>query len=129
MFGSVTAYLYRALAGLAPAEPGFRRIRFAPALRSGLRSAAAEHITPYGRAAIRWELQGQDACIDLVVPSDTTAEVHLPGKDVKVFPEGSCRILHSYEGKDRDPYFTAHSIVTKKRGRLHKNELPRHGQS
>lgn len=78
-FGAVADWLHRTVAGLAPAAPGYRRIRFAPRPGPGLTSAAATHETPYGTASVSWALTGGTAfALDVVVPPNTTAEVVLP---------------------------------------------------
>ena len=55
-FGAVADWLHRTVAGLAPAAPGYRRLRIAPRPGPGLTSAAATHETPYGTAAVSWTL-------------------------------------------------------------------------
>jgi len=80
-FGAIADWLHRAVAGLAPAEPGYRRIAIAPVPPPGLDWAATEHETPYGRAAVRWEAQGGRITVRATVPPNTTAQVALPGGD------------------------------------------------
>ena len=52
--GAVADWLHRVVGGLAPAEPGYRVVRFAPQPGGGLTSATARHLTPYGEASISW---------------------------------------------------------------------------
>ena len=52
--GAVADWLHRTVAGLAPAAPGYRRLRVAPRPGPGITSAAATHETPYGTAAVSW---------------------------------------------------------------------------
>ena len=54
--GAVADWLHRVVAGVAPAAPGWRRIRFAPRPGGTLTSAGATHLTPYGEASIDWQL-------------------------------------------------------------------------
>jgi hypothetical protein len=75
---SVAAWLHRAVAGLSPAEPGYRKLRIAPTPVSGLISASAAHETPYGRAEVAWERNGVDLTVRVTVPPNTTAIVELP---------------------------------------------------
>ncbi|MFC0681534.1 family 78 glycoside hydrolase catalytic domain [Lysobacter korlensis] len=79
--GAVADWLHRTVAGLAPAEPGYRRLRIAPRPGPGITSASAEHVTPYGPAAVSWTLDGATFTLDVTVPANTTAEVFLPGED------------------------------------------------
>jgi alpha-L-rhamnosidase len=79
--GAVADWLHRTVAGLAPAAPGYRRLRVEPLPGGGLTNAAAEHETPYGRAAVRWEQADGRLLVDVVVPPGTTATVALPGAE------------------------------------------------
>jgi hypothetical protein len=54
--GAVADWMHRIVAGLAPAEPGYRRLRIAPRPGGRLTSAAATHETPYGTAEVAWTL-------------------------------------------------------------------------
>lgn len=77
--GAVADWLHRSVAGLAPAEPGYRRIRFAPRPGGGLTHAAAMQRTSYGDASIAWRVGEDELHVDLVVPVGATAELDLPG--------------------------------------------------
>ncbi|HEX5115418.1 MAG TPA: family 78 glycoside hydrolase catalytic domain [Pseudonocardiaceae bacterium] len=77
--GAVADWLYRVVAGVAPAAPGYRRITFHPRPGGGLTSAAASHETPYGTAGIAWRFVDDDMLVDLVVPPGCAADVLLPG--------------------------------------------------
>jgi alpha-L-rhamnosidase len=77
--GAVADWLHRTVAGLAPAEPGYRRLRVQPRPGPGITSARATHDTPYGEAAVSWTLtDGTAFALDVTVPPGTRAEVHLP---------------------------------------------------
>ncbi|HWU60079.1 MAG TPA: family 78 glycoside hydrolase catalytic domain [Microbacteriaceae bacterium] len=79
-FGAVTDWLDRVVAGLAPAEPGYRTIRIAPTPLASLSFARAEHETPYGRASVGWKRNDDGSIIvEAVVPTGARAEVILPG--------------------------------------------------
>ena len=79
--GAVADWLHRVVAGIAPAEPGYRRIRFAPQPGGGLTSASARHETPYGLASIAWRIEGDRLTVEVVVPTGATAVVELPGQE------------------------------------------------
>jgi alpha-L-rhamnosidase len=80
--GAVADWLHRTVAGLAPAAPGYRRLRVAPRPGPGITSAAATHETPYGAAAVSWSVDGTadgtTFTLDVTVPPGTVAEVTLP---------------------------------------------------
>ena len=100
-FGAVADWLHRAVAGLAPAAPGYRRQRIAPRPGPGITSAAATHETPYGRAEVAWTLDGGTSfAVDVTVPPNTTAEVVLPDGSAPV-EVGSGR--HSFSCSISEP--------------------------
>ncbi len=100
-FGAVADWLHRTVAGLAPAAPGYRRLRVAPRPGPGLTSAAATHETPYGTAAVAWSLSaGTSFELEVTVPPNTTAEIVLPDGSAPV-EVGSGR--HSFTATIEEP--------------------------
>jgi alpha-L-rhamnosidase len=93
-YGAVADWLHRTVAGLAPAAPGYRRLRVAPRPGPGITSASATHETPYGPAAVSWTLDGTAFALDALVPPNCTAEVALPDGSMPV-EVGSGR--HTFE--------------------------------
>lgn len=87
--GAVADWLHRSVAGLAPAEPGYRRIRFAPRPGGRLTHASATQRTPYGEASISWRIAHDRLHVDVTVPIGTTAELDLPGLDSEELRPGS----------------------------------------
>ncbi|WP_199433451.1 glycoside hydrolase family 78 protein [Qaidamihabitans albus] len=78
--GAVADWLHRTVAGLAPAEPGYRRLLVRPRPGAGLTHAAATHETPYGRASVSWRAEHGELAVDVDVPAGSTATVDLPGQ-------------------------------------------------
>ncbi|GGI44178.1 beta-glucosidase-like glycosyl hydrolase [Agromyces flavus] len=77
-FGSVADWMHR-VAGLAPAAPGYRRLRIAPQPpKRGLTSATTSLETPYGRAASGWQLEDGRLTVRATVPVGAVADVVLP---------------------------------------------------
>ncbi|WP_406131158.1 family 78 glycoside hydrolase catalytic domain [Streptomyces sp. NBC_00989] len=76
--GAVADWLHRTVAGLAAAEPGWRRLRVAPVPGGDLTWAKAAHDTPYGRAEAGWRIEGDVIVVDALIPANTRAEVQLP---------------------------------------------------
>ncbi|MGJ3242627.1 MAG: family 78 glycoside hydrolase catalytic domain [Opitutales bacterium] len=77
-YGCIGDWLYKHIAGLAPEQPGYRRIRYQPEPRSGLGSAGFSLDTPFGHAGIRWQATRQAVRISLDVPPDTEGVLRLP---------------------------------------------------
>jgi alpha-L-rhamnosidase len=88
-FGAIGDWLHRHAAGLAPAAPGYRRIRFKPCPGPELTRASARLRTPYGIAASEWRLDGGEFRLEIVVPPNTTAEIVLPFGDDAALEVGS----------------------------------------
>ncbi|MFI6693286.1 glycoside hydrolase family 78 protein [Streptomyces sp. NPDC050433] len=79
--GAVADWLHRTVAGLAPAEPGYRRLRVEPRPGGGLTHARAGLRTPYGQAEVSWSLVEGELTVETLVPPNTTAEILLPGAE------------------------------------------------
>ena len=90
-FGCVGEWMHTVVGGLAPAEPGYRRLLVRPLPGGGLRHAAAAHETPYGRAEVSWTRADGTLAVDVLVPPGTTAQVVLPGDDGEPAEVGSGR--------------------------------------
>jgi alpha-L-rhamnosidase len=87
--GAVADWLHRTVAGLAPAEPGYRRLSIRPVPSAGLTSARARHQTPYGIAECAWELAAGQIVVEVIVPPNTTASVTLPGVEAQPIEVGA----------------------------------------
>ncbi|HSV54256.1 MAG TPA: glycoside hydrolase family 78 protein [Burkholderiaceae bacterium] len=79
-FGAIADWLHRCVGGLAPGAPGYRKVIVQPQPGGDLAWARTRHITPYGEAAVRWEIKSGMLRVEAVVPPNTTADVRLPGQ-------------------------------------------------
>ncbi|MFF2842468.1 glycoside hydrolase family 78 protein [Paenarthrobacter sp. NPDC057981] len=77
-FGAVTAWLYRVVAGLQSAAPGWRHIRIAPRPGGGLTHATARHETVLGPAEVSWRISSGSISLDVLIPAGAEAEIVLP---------------------------------------------------
>lgn len=77
-FGSVADWLHRYVAGLAPAEPGYKRAIIRPRPTGEFTWARASHQTPFGQIAVAWEVKDAILAITVDVPANTSAEVVVP---------------------------------------------------
>lgn len=76
--GAIADWMHRTVAGLAPAAPGYRRLRIAPRPLRSLQHASTSHETPYGPARVGWKRDGSRILVEAAVPPGTTAVVSLP---------------------------------------------------
>ena len=95
--GAVADWLHRVVAGIAPAAPGYRRIRFRPQPGGGMTHAAAEHETPYGRAAISWRIEEGRLLAEVTVPTGSEATVELPGAEPVAVTSGTHRFESAWD--------------------------------
>ena len=79
-FGSQAQWLYEGLAGLNPdpKQPGFKHVVIKPHVVGDLKWVRASYPCMYGRLSIEWRRGGGTLAVDLVVPPNTTATLHLP---------------------------------------------------
>ena len=80
MFGDVSAWFYKTLAGIRPdpMSPGFRHFTLKPEPVGDLREVRAWHRCPYGRIVSEWRRNGNRFEWRIVVPPGTVAVVHVP---------------------------------------------------
>jgi alpha-L-rhamnosidase len=78
-FGAVADWLHRTVAGLAPAEPGYRTLEICPRPGGGLTHAGARLLTPYGEAASAWRIEDGRFQLEITVPPGASARVTIPG--------------------------------------------------
>jgi alpha-L-rhamnosidase len=103
--GAVADWLHRTVAGLAPAAPGYRRIRIAPRPLGTLEHASASHHTPYGPAAVSWHRDGVEVVVVAHVPPNADAVVDVPGVQPFVVGSGSreWRFTEATDAANRPP--------------------------
>jgi len=80
-YGAIGEWLYRTVAGLGvdPAKPGYKHLVIRPLPGGKLTHAEAELRTMYGIAKSGWRIKGKKLRMEVVVPPNTTAAVHIPG--------------------------------------------------
>ena len=80
MFGSVGAWLYKALAGinLAPGTTGFEKILIQPQMVRDLTHASGSTMTVRGEVACAWSRTERTVRVEVTVPFGSEAEVVIP---------------------------------------------------
>ncbi len=89
--GDVTAWFMSYLAGIRhdPANPGFQRFLIKPEVVGDLTWVKAHHDSPYGRIKSDWKKKGKEFSLNITVPVNSLAEVHMPAnKADSVFESG-----------------------------------------
>lgn len=85
MMGSVGSWLYKYLLGIIPSEeyPGFERFIIKPYLPANLNSCKGEYESVKGKIKTAWKKENGKLVLDVTVPGNSTAEVHVPLIDLK----------------------------------------------
>ena len=86
-YGAIGQWMYERMAGLAPLEPGYKKIQIAPIFESPLSSAKAEYISNYGIISSAWGKTSDGTELSVVIPPNTSAKVIVPineGEDLFV---------------------------------------------
>jgi alpha-L-rhamnosidase len=83
-FGAVAKFLYEQVAGLQRLDPGWKRVRIAPAIGATFSSASASHVTPNGLVSCAWETTDAGEATNIIkinvnVPYNMSVELILPG--------------------------------------------------
>lgn len=91
MLGQIMEWFHGDLAGLAPdpTAPGFARVIVKPQPLPGIDWARARHESPRGPIAVEWHHNGSRFTLNVELPPNTTALVHLPAAASAVLQEGS----------------------------------------
>lgn len=97
MFGDISAWFYRHLAGIRPVEshPGFRHFRIEPKVNGDLEWVDAHYQSPYGKIRSSWR---RDECgfrLNASVPPNTTAMILLPASDAMAIREAGNPLVDS----------------------------------
>jgi len=77
--GTVATFLHRYVAGLRPAEPGYRRFEVRPRPGGGITWASSCHVGPFGPIKVAWGVTGGSMELDVQVPGGSKATVVMPG--------------------------------------------------
>jgi len=80
MFGDISAWFYKALAGINPdpAAPGFKHFIIRPHPVGDLTFARAEYDSIHGQIVSDWKIKDGKFHLHVVVPPNTTATVCIP---------------------------------------------------
>jgi alpha-L-rhamnosidase len=79
-FGSVGAWFYQGLGGirLDPAATAFKQIIIKPAVVGDLKWVKSSHQSLRGTIVSNWKLDGEQLHLEISVPVNTTATIHVP---------------------------------------------------
>jgi alpha-L-rhamnosidase len=73
LLGDLLTWCFEDLAGIAPEEPGFKKIRMQPVFPAGLDSLRASYETPYGEVKSEWHRRNGHIYWRISIPPNTKA--------------------------------------------------------
>ncbi len=99
MLGDVSAWFYKALAGIDgdPGVPAFKRIIIKPQVVGDLTAAWGGFNSIHGKVWSAWKVEDGKLTLDVTIPANTTAEVHVPAREKDRVSEGG-RAAEKAEG-------------------------------
>jgi hypothetical protein len=80
--------MYRTMAGVSAAEPGYRKVLVAPQPGAGIETVDYTLATPYGQVRSDWSTLDGPMTLDVTVPANSTAEVRIPAANRWAVTEG-----------------------------------------
>ncbi|RYG87821.1 alpha-L-rhamnosidase, partial [bacterium] len=88
-YGAVGAWMYATIAGidLDPSRPAYKHSIIAPKPGGGLTNARGALDTLYGKIESDWRLEGETLTLNVRVPANTTATIHVPAKSKEAVTE------------------------------------------
>ncbi|MCP5395316.1 MAG: family 78 glycoside hydrolase catalytic domain [Sphingomonadaceae bacterium] len=90
-FGAIGSFLFRRIAGIDAAAPGFTRLNIAPLMDPRLKTGGATYASAMGEIRTDWVHEGSKWQLDVHLPAGVTAAVLLPDGKLNKAAAGSHR--------------------------------------
>jgi alpha-L-rhamnosidase len=93
-YGAVGNWLYNKVAGIQTASetPGYKKIIIKPHITEKLSYAKAEYHSVYGKILSHWQLAGDKLKLKVIIPPNTTAQIHIPAKGIEQVLENNAPV-------------------------------------
>src|ERR1700733_359417 len=105
-YGGVGDWMYETIAGIAldAGAPGYRHVFIQPQPGGGFTHASASHVSPYGQISSEWNLSAHQMRLNVVIPPNTSATIHLPGAQAGDVLEGghSLKVVSGISAVDQE---------------------------
>ncbi|WP_162304498.1 family 78 glycoside hydrolase catalytic domain [Maribellus luteus] len=115
-FGAIGEWMYENILGIQPdsSSPGYKHFILKPLPGGTLSWAEGSYHSVSGEIKVNWKLDGNRFVYHFTIPANTSASVHMPGKDVKRLEEvnGELKentVSHDFEYRDGYTFFNAES--------------------
>ena len=89
-YTGIASWFIKSIGGIRPdpAHPGYQRFLIQPVLAGDLTLARAATVSPYGPIVSAWQREGQKLRLDIEIPPNSSATVHLPTSDPEAIRRG-----------------------------------------
>lgn len=94
MLGQIIEWFYHDLAGIQPGQPGFKQVIIKPAIVGDLTWVKCSYESPYGKIRSDWQREGNRLTMDVTIPANATATIHVPGEAPREVGSGN----HHFQG-------------------------------
>ncbi|MEN8654919.1 alpha-L-rhamnosidase [Streptomyces sp. 21So2-11] len=97
-YGSVGEWMYANIVGIAPADPGFRKVLVRPRPGGGVTEAEGRFDSVRGPISTRWKTGADGFKLTVTLPANTTAEVWIPAENKARVDHGRAKFLRMEDG-------------------------------
>ena len=78
--GAAGAFIFSHVGGIRPETPGYKRITIKPVMENGLKWAKTRYDSIHGPIETSWKLADGFVHLDVEIPANTMATLHIPGQ-------------------------------------------------
>ncbi len=88
-YGAIGDWMYRNITGLdiATGGEGYKKIKIQPHTGGHLSYANADLETGYGKISVHWKIRDDHFLLDVVIPANTSADIHIPAASADAITE------------------------------------------
>jgi alpha-L-rhamnosidase len=103
-YGAIGKWMYQVVAGIGIDEqnPGYKHIIINPRPGGGLTKARATHQSMYGEIVSGWNLDEEQLTMEVLVPANTSATIHIPGVSSGITMQGKPLVDSGIKFKEKD---------------------------
>jgi alpha-L-rhamnosidase len=94
-YGSVVEWLFTTVLGIEIGEPGFSKVVIKPQPGAPLTWARGHYDSIQGRIASDWKMEGNRLTLNVTIPPNTSAEVHVPAPAAAAITEGGRPVIET----------------------------------
>jgi alpha-L-rhamnosidase len=94
-FGTCAEWFYRGILGIDLLQPGFKQILICPQIGGGLTSAQGSYDSIQGPIASAWQFTNNVLTLNVTLPANTTAEIHVPATNAAAITESGVSAANS----------------------------------